>query len=67
MWLRMHRDMPEAGQAAERLLGAYPSAELEENGHAWAPFKILIGVAGVETVRDLTEQASKMIGTTRGS
>jgi hypothetical protein len=67
MWFRVHRDTPEAGQAAERLLGAFPSAELDENGHAWVPFKIPIGVAGIEAVRDLTEQASEMIGTVLGS
>jgi hypothetical protein len=66
LWLRVHRDTPEAGHAAERLLDAYPSAELDENGHAWVPFKIPIGVAGAEAVRDLTEQATKMIGTVLG-
>ena len=66
MRLRVHRDTPEAGQAAERLLGAYPSAELDGSGHTWVPFKIPIGAAGAEAVRDLTEQASKVIGTVLG-
>lgn len=53
LWLRLHRDTPNAAAAAQRLAVRYPRTVTDSGGHTWLALEVPTGMGGAELVDQL--------------
>jgi hypothetical protein len=56
IWLRVHRDTPNAAAAAQRLALRYLRAVTDSGGHTWLSLKVPTGMGGADLVDELVRQ-----------
>lgn len=60
LWLRVHRDTPNAEIAAQRLARHYPNIIRDIHGHTWLALDVPAGMGGAEVVDTLVTQVEKV-------
>jgi hypothetical protein len=56
LWLRVHRDTPNAAAAAQRLALRYPSTVTGSGGHTWLALEVPTEMGGADLVDELVRQ-----------
>lgn len=57
VWLRVHRDTPDAQLAGRRLRGRFPKeVVVDDSGHTWLPLRVPPGVGGAAMVDEVATQ-----------